>query len=237
MQINKKIQQLKQWLALGILMSAIGLVSAQSNQAEVTFTTNHGKIVVTLYNDTPKHRDNFLRLVEQKAYDGLLFHRVIQNFMIQAGDPNSRSASKETHLGDADAADPIPAEIVFPQHYHKRGALAAARQSDEVNPERMSSGSQFYIVWGKSFDQYDLKQAEQRLDSVSGGQVKLTDAIRDYYSLFGGTPHLDGSYTVFGEVVKGLETVYKIQQVPTDEHDRPKYDIVIKKARITQKLK
>lgn len=218
-------------------MSAIGIVSAQTEQAEVTFTTTAGKIVVTLYNDTPKHRDNFLRLVEAKAYDGLLFHRVIQNFMIQSGDPNSFGALPGAHLGDGDAAEPIPAEITFPKHYHKRGSLAAARESDDVNPDRKSSGSQFYIVWGKSYDKYDIEAVQARLDSITGGKVKLTDKMKDYYSMFGGSPHLDGQYTIFGEVIKGLETVYKIQQVETDENDRPKYDVIIKRARVTKKLK
>lgn len=227
----------KFWLAAVLLSSAFGVTYAQEERAEVTFYTNYGNITVQLYNETPLHRDNMLRLVAEKAYDGLFFHRVIKDFMVQAGDPNSRGAERGVLLGDADAAPPVPAEIRFPQLFHKRGALAAARESDDVNPERMSSGSQFYIVWGKQFDDVMIENVQHRLDSVSGGTIKLTDKQIDHYMTFGGTPHLDGSYTVYGEVVKGLQVVYRMQQEDTDENDRPIYDIVIKRAKITKKLK
>lgn len=227
---------------LAMLASAFGVASAQAkkgdgDRAEVTLTTSMGTIVVALYNETPLHRDNFLRLVEQKAYDGLLFHRVIENFMIQGGDPNSFGALPDQHLGDGEVGEPIPAEILFPKFYHKRGALAAARLPDDVNPEKKSSSSQFYIVWGKQFNMEQISAVQHRLDSVSGGTIQLTKPMIDYYTMFSGTPHLDGQYTVFGEVVKGLEIVYKIQQVETNEEDRPKFDVVIKKARVTKKLK
>ncbi len=217
----------------------LGIVPAraQSDRAEVTLKTSAGTIVIALYNETPIHRDNFLKHVEEKVYDGTLFHRVIQNFVVQGGDPNSFGAMPDTHLGDGDAGEPLEAEFRFPQLYHKRGAVAAARQGDDVNPEKKSSGSQFYIVWGKTYSNEQLDVAQHRLDSVSGGSVKLTPKIRDYYKMFGGIPHLDGSYTVFGEVIKGLEVVYRIQQAETNDEDRPLYDVVIKKARVTKRLK
>lgn len=228
------------WLASVLLMSAFAVAYAKGktheNRAEVTLYTNGGKITIALYNETPRHRDNFIRLVDEKAYDGMLFHRVIQDFMIQAGDPNSRGADLDTHLGDASVGPDLDAEILFPQFYHKRGVVAAAREGDETNPERKSSGSQFYIVWGKSFDDESIERVQHRLDSVSGGAVKLTPQMIDYYKIFGGTPHLDGSYTIFGEVVKGLETVYRIQRVETNAEDRPLFDVVIKKARVTKRL-
>lgn len=208
----------------------------QENRAEVTLYTNAGKIVVALYNETPLHRDNFLKNVENKAYDGTLFHRVIQDFMIQGGDPKSVGAAPGVHLGDGEVGDPVPAEFRFPNLYHKRGALAAAREGDEVNPEKKSSSSQFYIVWGKTFDDESIEKVQHRLDSCSNGQIKLTDNVIDYYKMFGGTPHLDGTYTVFGEVIKGLEIVYRIQQCPTDSNDRPLEDVIVKKAKVTKKL-
>jgi len=221
-----------------ILSSVFAVSNAQDDRAEVTLYTNGGNITVQLYNETPIHRDNFLKLVKEKAYDGVLFHRVIKDFMIQAGDPKSVGAAPDVHLGDSDIGDDLPAEIVFPKYYHKRGALAAARESDDVNPERKSSGSQFYIVWGKQQDDVMIEKVQHRLDSISGGKYQLTKKQIDYYTMFGGTPHLDGQYTVFGEVVKGLQVIYHMQQVETDSlTDRPKMDIVIKKAKITKKLK
>lgn len=228
---------MKQILSLFFVFALSRCLFGQGNRAEVTLYTNGGKIVVALYNETPLHRDNFLKNVENKAYDGTLFHRVIQDFMIQGGDPTSIGAAPGVLLGDGEVGDPVPAEFRFPKLYHKRGALAAARESDDVNPEKMSSSSQFYIVWGKTFDDASIERVQHRLDSCSNGQIKLTDKVIDYYKMFGGTPHLDGSYTVFGEVLKGLEVVYRIQQCPTDQNDRPLEDIIVKKAKITKKLK
>ncbi len=228
---------MKQILSLFFVFALSRCLFGQGNRAEVTLYTNGGKIVVALYNETPLHRDNFLKNVENKAYDGTLFHRVIQDFMIQGGDPTSIGAAPGVILGDGEVGDPLPAEFRFPTLYHKRGALAAARESDDVNPEKLSSSSQFYIVWGKTFDDASIERVQHRLDSCSNGQIKLTDKIIDHYKMFGGTPHLDGSYTVFGEVIKGLEVVYRIQQCPTDQNDRPLEDIIVKKAKITKKLK
>lgn len=228
---------MKHLLYFLLLMSLLPIESlfAQEHRTEVTFKTNAGTIVVALYNETPLHRDNFIRNVENKVYDGLLFHRVIKDFMIQSGDPNSWGAIPGAHLGDGEVGEKIPAEIHFPELFHKRGALAAAREGDESNPERKSSSSQFYIVWGKTFDDEGIVKVQERIDAMTHGQVILNDKVIDHYKMFGGTPHLDGSYTVFGEVLKGLEVVYRIQQCPTDDNDRPLEDIVIKKARITKK--
>jgi peptidyl-prolyl cis-trans isomerase B (cyclophilin B) len=186
-----------------------------------------------LYNQTPKHRDNFLSLVEEGAYDSLLFHRVIKDFMIQGGDPESRNAVKGQLLGDGDRPYTLPAEFRLEDGiFHRRGALAAAREGDDVNPEQRSSAMQFYIVWGRVFDDERLDYIQQRMDEFTGGKVKYTEEMRNSYKTVGGTPHLDGMYTVFGEVVNGMDVVDAIQQVATDENDRPLEDVRILKAYI-----
>ena len=178
-------------------------------------------VVVKLYNETPKHRDNFLKLVKDGTYNDLLFHRVINQFMIQGGDPNSRNAKPGQMLGDGELGYTIPAEFV-PGLYHKKGALAAARQADQVNPEKRSSSCQFYIVQGNKWDAAKLKMVEQRYGkSFSEEQAKV-------YATLGGTPFLDGDYTVFGEVVEGLEVVDKIAAVKCGPMDRPVEDVKMK---------
>lgn len=209
----------------------------EERRAQVTFKTNLGTIVVELYNETPLHRDNLIRMVDAGVYKGVLFHRVIKDFMIQAGDPNSRHARPGQHLGDGDASEPIPAEFRYPQLFHKRGALAAAREGDEVNPSKQSSSSQFYIVWGKTFSDAELDRMQLRMDTMTGGTARMTESVRQTYQKWGGTPHLDGSYTVFGEVVRGLEIVDLIELQPTDKNNRPIEDIRIKKAKVTRRLK
>ncbi|MEG0517491.1 MAG: peptidylprolyl isomerase [Bacteroidales bacterium] len=237
----------------------------------VTIKTTLGNIKVMLYDQTPLHRDNFLKLVKEKYYDGTIFHRVIKGFMIQAGDPHSKEAPAGKSLGTGGPGYTIAAEIVYPQLFHKRGVLAAARQGDEVNPDRASSGSQFYIVWGevysqgklgqlekelrsrkeqeifnalvaqnkekvlalrKSRDQAGLMELQQELLAVTNAKMNeiqevLTPAQKEAYTTIGGTPHLDGQYTVFGEVIEGLDIVQKIQQTATGAGDRPKEDIRI----------
>ena len=246
------------------------------NMTQVELETTYGSIVVGLYNETPKHRDNFIKLVESGYYDGVLFHRVIKDFMIQTGDGNSKTAGPNTTLGDGDPGYTIPAEFVYPKYFHKRGVLAAARTGDQVNPERRSSGSQFYIVTGKIYSSDELKMMTQRLGDVQKQDIfrrlvnenqakiqelqrnqdeaglqalqneliqqteaeaaehpfKLTDEQIDAYTSVGGTPHLDGQYTVFGEVIKGMDVVDKIQNVTTGRMDRPTVDIKIIKARV-----
>ena len=197
---------------------------------EVMLETTKGNIRIALYNETPLHRDNFIKLVKQGFYDGLLFHRVISSFMIQTGDSASRNARPRQMLGDSPESYKIPAEIRYPQLFHKRGAVAAARESDNVNPERASSASQFYIVYGRRFNDAMLDKSQAELDKNTGGKIKLTEEVRNTYKTQGGTPHLDGQYTVFGEIVEGLDVVNEIQWAETDSHARPKEDIKIIRA-------
>ena len=244
----------------------------QTTTPLVRISTNLGDIVVRLYDETPEHRDNFLKLAREGYYDSTLFHRVIKDFMIQGGDPDSKGAPAGKRLGSGGPEYTLPAEFVYPQYYHKRGVLSAARQADQVNPERRSSGSQFYIVWGKTYSEKELTQLAAQLDGQRGQQIfnelashhrdsiqamykagdqkglmalqqrlaaetdKLLKAtpgfaftpeqVKDYTTI-GGTPFLDNQYTVFGEVVEGLDVVEKIQSVATGSADRPKEDVVM----------
>ncbi len=194
----------------------------QTEQKMVLVETSMGNITLKLYNETPKHRDNFIKLASDTFFDGCLFHRVINQFMIQGGDPDSKNPQAAQPIGSGGPGYTIPAEIM-PGLFHKKGALAAARMGDNVNPEKESSGSQFYIVQGKVFSDNDLDMLEARRGS------KFTDAEREAYRTIGGTPHLDGNYTVFGEVVEGLDVVDKIAAVPTHpSNNRPLEDIKMK---------
>ena len=239
---------------------------------KILIKTSLGDIRVRLYDETPLHRDNFLKLAREGYYGGTLFHRVINKFMIQGGDPDSKGAPAGQQLGVGGPDYTLPAELVYPQLFHKKGALAAARQGDEVNPEKRSSGSQFYIVTGEVYSDGKLKQMEQQMQmqhlqgifnalvaehraeildlrkarNQAGLQVLqerleketyeraaqqpapgLTDAQREAYKTVGGTPFLDGQYTVFGEVEEGLDVVDAIQQVETGTADRPKQDVTM----------
>lgn len=221
---------------LGLLLTIALGVSAQTSEPrhEILLETDSGNVRIALYNETPQHRDNILRLVEAHAYDGVLFHRVISNFMVQTGDLGSIGAPPGKLLGDTPEKYSVPAEIRFPQLIHKRGAVAAAREGDDVNPERRSSATQFYIVWGRQWDDASLDKLQQRIDQMTQGTVKLTPEIREVYKTLGGTPHLDGSYTVFGEVVEGLEVVERIEKAATDDHDRPLKDIRVVRATVVK---
>ncbi len=265
---------------LFLLFVAVSLPAlSQKNEKEtlVLISTDMGDIKVKLYNETPLHRDNFIKLVKDSFYDSTLFHRVIQNFMIQGGDPQSKNAQPEVMLGNGDVGYTIPAEIK-PGIYHKKGALAAARQGDDVNPTKASSGCQFYIVHGKTFTEADLTGIEARVnmqnkqklfgelinkpentslknrfianqqtrnqDSLmlltsiiepmiekelqKNGLYKIGEEEKKVYTTVGGAPHLDGGYTVFGEVVEGLDVVDKIAAVEKNQFDRPKTDIRMK---------
>ncbi len=251
-----------------------------SNTTRVLLETTFGEIELALYNETPQHRDNFIKLVNDGTYNGVLFHRVINNFMIQTGDPDSKTATVDALLGSGGPGYDLPAEIVYPKLFHKRGALAAAREGDETNPERKSSGSQFYIVTGRRYSEYQLNAmverlseqakamkfqalARERLAEIESLQaqadttalmnlqnelVKLTEEWYaqnpvqftqqqiDAYSTVGGTPHLDGTYTVFGEVVRGMDVVDKIQNVNTGKYDRPVDDVKIISAKILPRI-
>lgn len=212
------------------LLSLLAIVSAgakKEKQTRVELLTSKGRIVLRLYDETPLHRDNFIRLAREGYFNNLLFHRVIEDFMIQGGDPNSRDAAPDAHLGEGGPGYTIEAEFRFPKLYHKRGVLAAAREGDNVNPDKRSAGSQFYIVWGRTFTREEINRIAEQAERSSGGTITFPDEVKQYYMHYGGTPHLDGNYTVFGEVVKGLEVVNAIQQVPTDRNDRPLEDIKI----------
>ena len=197
---------------------------------EVVLETSMGNVRIVLHNETPLHRDNFLKLVRDGYYDGNLFHRVISSFMIQTGDSTSRHAQPGAPAGDYSPDYTLPAEIRYPALYHHRGAVAAARESDDVNPEHRSSASQFYIVYGRRFNEDMLDQVQARLDKATKGKVTIPPALREAYYKKGGTPHLDGQYTVFGEVVEGMDVVQAIQNVETDAHDRPLQDVRILRA-------
>ena len=246
----------------------------ETKETIVVMDTTLGKITLKLYNDTSQHRDNFIKLAKAGLYEGLLFHRVIKDFMIQGGDVTSKDAPMNKQLGAGDLGYTIPAEFIYPKYYHKKGALCAARTGDEVNPEKASSASQFYIVTGKKYSETELGQMEKQLESRlkqsifnrlqteykpkimelyrSGNkeelailrdtligkteleaekrkeEAKIPANLRETYKTIGGVPFLDNQYTVYGEVMEGLEIVDAIQQVKTNRQDRPTENIVIK---------
>ena len=201
-------------------------------------------MVVQLSDSTPQHRDNFVKLVEEGFYDSLLFHRVIKEFMVQGGDPQSKGASENTRLGSGGPGYTIEAEI-RPDHLHIKGALAAARQGDNINPEKRSSGSQFYLVQGRPFSEVEMSGIEGRianfaneygngLQNVENGQFVYSAESREAYQRLGGTPFLDMQYTVFGYVVEGLSVIDSIAAVETDRRrgDRPVEDVVMSMKRL-----
>lgn len=197
---------------------------------DVEMTTSKGVMVIRLSDETPLHRDNFLKLVKQHYYDSILFHRVIKNFMVQAGDPDSKRAQKGEMLGEGGPSYTVPAEFK-PDLFHKKGVIAAARTGDNINPKRESSGSQFYIVQGKTFTDAALDSVEKfRLQGY-----KIPASQREVYETLGGTPHLDQHYTVFGEVVSGVNVIDSIAAVKTDGNDRPVDDVRIIKARLVKR--
>ena len=200
-------------------------LSAQTSTTEVLLKTTAGDIRIALYDETPQHRDNFLKLTKMGSYDSLLFHRVIKDFMVQSGDIFSKNAKPGQLLGMGDYDYTQEAEFRLPKIFHRRGTVAAAREGDHKNPERRSGASQFYIVWGKTYDDRRLDYTQMKLDSITGGTVQLTPEMREVYKTIGGTPHLDGQYTVFGEVEEGLDVVEMIQNTATGRGDRPIDDI------------
>lgn len=254
-----------------LLVWILAACNGQPSEAQlIEIQTPYGVMKVKLYDQTPLHRDNFIKLTQQGYFDSLLFHRVIAGFMIQGGDPKSKNAPSGAPLGESDPGYTLPSEIHFPKYFHKKGALAAARTSDQINPERKSSGSQFYIVQGKPLTGEELTAMEDRInhaekqklfykilpqfnDSLNyyqktGNTEKLSklqtriiedvevqfarqtpfhypDSIREIYQTQGGTPMLDGQYTVFGEVVEGLQVIDSIAAAATDARNRPVKDI------------
>lgn len=194
----------------------------------IELSTPYGNSIIRLYDETPLHRDNMLRLVREGFYDSLLFHRVIEDFMIQGGDPESRNAAPDQRLGTGEAPGPrIPAEF-RDSLFHKKGVLAAARDN---NPEKASSNCQFYIVQGQVFTDEQLDQLEQ---TRLGGR-EIPEWQRQVYKTLGGTPHLDQSYTVFGEVVQGIGVIDKIAAVETDPFDRPRDDVRMSIRELTKR--
>ncbi len=267
---------------LVMVLAACGAGSKKSTDMEkrtqVKIETTMGNIVVELYNETPKHRDNFIKLAKEGMYDSTLFHRVIKAFMIQAGDPDSKNANDTAQLGGGDVGYTVPAEFV-PKFFHKKGALAAARMGDDVNPKRESSGCQFYIVTGRKFREAQLldmagQKNNNRIDEIfnelarkhmkeiykmrkandEAGLMALQDSLEAQataqykeeepfmftpeqiaaYTTIGGAPHLDGAYTVFGQVVEGMETVEKIEGTKTGKADRPVENVRILKATVIE---
>ncbi len=219
-------------IVLTALLLLIASCAPKDKRTHFILETDMGDIELVLYDETPLHRDNYIKLINEGFFDGILFHRVIKDFMIQSGDPDSRNAAPGVLLGDGGPTYTIESEFRLPEIHHRRGVLAAARESDDVNPERLSCASQFYIVWGKVFDDEGLDAVQLRIDGKTNGTVKLTPEMREVYKTIGGTPHLDGQYTVFGEVISGMEVVDAIQNVQTDENDRPITDVHIKRAYI-----
>jgi peptidyl-prolyl cis-trans isomerase B (cyclophilin B) len=209
---------------------------AQTSTTEVLLETTEGNIRIALYDETPLHRDNFLKLTRMHVYDSLLFHRVIKSFMIQSGDTNSKNAKPGQQLGTGDFDYTQEPEFRLPQIFHRRGCVAMAREPDAVNPEMRSSACQFYIVWGQRFSSAEIEKTQERLDTMTHGRVKLTPEMIKVYKTVGGTPHLDGQYTVFGEVVEGLDVVERIQKADTDDFDRPFLDIRILRATVTKDI-
>lgn len=195
---------------------------------QVLLKTTFGDITIALYDETPKHKENFLKLVNENYYDGVLFHRIIQGFMIQGGDPDSKNAKPGQMLGAGDIGYTIPAEFVKGR-FHKRGAVAAAREGDQVNPQKASSGCQFYIVDGKVYDNEKINMISQRTG------LTFTPEQVEAYSTIGGAPWLDDNYTVFGEVVSGMDVVDKIAAQQKDGNDRPLEDIKIISTKIVKK--
>ena len=229
--MNKQILILLVTVVLGFVSA-----TAQTSTTEVLLETTEGNIRIALYDETPQHRDNFLKLTRMHVYDSLLFHRVIKDFMIQSGDMNSKHAKPGQRLGTGDFDYTQEPEFRLPQIFHRRGTVAMAREPDDVNPDMRSSACQFYLVWGRQLNSQQIEKVQERLDTLTHGRVKLTPDMIEVYKNVGGTPHLDGQYTVFGEVTEGLDVVERIQKVATDKFNRPLKDVRILRATITKDI-
>jgi peptidyl-prolyl cis-trans isomerase B (cyclophilin B) len=208
---------MKKLFTLALLLLSIAAFAKPPKNQYVRIKTSYGDCIIRLYNQTPLHRDNFIKLAKKGFYNGTLFHRVIQNFMIQGGDPDSKTAIPSLELGDGDVGYTVPAEF-RDSLFHKRGVLAAARDD---NPKKASSGCQFYITEGKRF-------TDGKLDTLENTRLKgrkIPAWQREWYKSVGGVPHLDQNYTVYGEVVSGIDMVDRIAAVKKDECDRPLADV------------
>ena len=229
------MMRIPRMISLLVFALMVSSAKAQTSTSEVLLETTAGNIRIALFDETPLHRDNFLKLVQEHVYDSLLFHRVIKDFMIQSGDLHSKHAKPGQRLGSGDYDYTIEAEFRLPQIFHRRGMVAMAREGDRVNPEQRSSACQFYIVWGRVYNDARLMKIQERLDTTTHGRVQLTPEMQQVYKTVGGIPHLDGQYTVFGEVVEGLDVIDRIQQSATDPYDRPLEDVRILRATVTKK--
>lgn len=206
-------------------------LTADTTLHQVMLETTMGNIKLALYNDTPKHRDNFLKLVNEGYYNGCIFQRVIKNFMIQGGD---YSCCKVTpgKVEKFDVGYTVPAEIIYPKYYHKRGQLCMAREGDDENPTKASGATDFYITWGRNFSPRQMEYLVEQMQREGKNYAIPSKEVQEGYIKYGGVPHLDNGYTVFGEVLEGLDVVDKIQNVATNKenNDRPLEDIIILKA-------
>ncbi len=216
------------WLIASVGLSLWSQEEKAPERTRVCFETSKGDFTVELYNETPKHRANFLRLIDEKAYDNVIFHRVINNFVVQGGNLKTKTWEKQSLLPEDETEGTLEAEIMPELFIHEKGALAAARQPDEVNPERKSSASQFYIVTGKYYTDFDLDEMEQKKG------IHYSPEQRERYMFKGGTPELDGEYTVFGRLIDGWKTIDKIQHLETDEVDNPRKTVRIERAYIVE---
>lgn len=218
-------------LSVLLVLLPLSFARAQS-RPQVLVETSRGNFIIELYNETPLHRDNFLKLVDSRAYEGVQFHRVIKDFMVQTGHLKTKGLKSSEILPEDSTEQTLPAELLPGTFVHTRGALAAARQGDEVNPQMRSSANQFYIVTGKYYTDFDLKELEQ------GRSWQYSEEQRKQYMFEGGAAHLDGTYTIFGRLLEGWPTLDKIQRVETDDTDRPLKPIIIKRmSRYTPKHK
>lgn len=206
-------------------------LTADTTLHQVMLETTMGNIKLALYNDTPKHRDNFLKLVNEGYYNGCIFQRVIKNFMIQGGDYSCRKVTPGK-VEKFDVGYTVPAEIIYPKYYHKRGQLCMARESDDENPTKASGATDFYITWGRNFSPRQMEYLVEQMQREGKNYAIPSKEVQEGYIKYGGVPHLDNGYTVFGEVLEGLDVVDKIQNVATNKenNDRPLEDIIILKA-------
>lgn len=201
---------------------------------EVVIETNMGKVTLRLYDDTPQHRDNFVKLIKEGFYDGLVWNRIVSESTIQTGDPTKREDGGASLHDTAQYKYTIPAEIRYPRHFHKIGALCMARENDDVNPKKESCATQFYIVTGKVYTREKLAELHQFMDDADTNRIvpPFTEHQKTVYTSKGGAPHLDGNYTVFGEVVDGLKVIEAIGRVKTDEKERPLKKVFVKRITI-----
>lgn len=231
----KKILTLIACCMMGMNLSAQtaneDLLTADTTLHQVMLETTMGNIKLALYNDTPKHRDNFLKLVNEGYYNGCIFQRVIKNFMIQGGDYSCRKVTPGK-VEKFDVGYTVPAEIIYPKYYHKRGQLCMAREGDDENPTKASGATDFYITWGRNFSPRQMEYLVEQMQREGKNYAIPSKEVQEGYIKYGGVPHLDNGYTVFGEVLEGLDVVDKIQNVATNKenNDRPLEDIIILKA-------